>query len=181
MLSVSKALSIQAHPNLKLAAELHRRDPKNYPDSNHKPEMSIALTKFELLCGFRPVQELVAVCSAIPELKRLIGDAIYQELASCTEQSRKQALKRAFSQVMTAPDVEIADALKQFKARIQNTTEKTVDEKLLERLDGQFPDDVGCFSALFLNYFTLMPGEAVFLAANEPHAYLSGGTLHCLL
>lgn len=27
----------------------------------------------------------------------------------------------------------------------------------------------------FLNYLKLKPSEAVFLAANEPHAYLSGG------
>ena len=27
-----------------------------------------------------------------------------------------------------------------------------------------------------LNYAHLQPGEAIFLAAGEPHAYLSGGT-----
>ena len=31
VLSIRKALSIQAHPNKKLAAELHARDPRNYP------------------------------------------------------------------------------------------------------------------------------------------------------
>jgi mannose-6-phosphate isomerase class I len=31
VLSVQKALSIQAHPNKKLAEQLHARDPKNYP------------------------------------------------------------------------------------------------------------------------------------------------------
>lgn len=33
VLSIKKALSIQAHPNKKLAEELHKRDPKNYPGS----------------------------------------------------------------------------------------------------------------------------------------------------
>ncbi len=31
VLSIRKALSIQAHPNKKLAEQLHAKDPKNYP------------------------------------------------------------------------------------------------------------------------------------------------------
>jgi mannose-6-phosphate isomerase len=31
VLSIGKALSIQAHPNKKLAEQLHAKDPKNYP------------------------------------------------------------------------------------------------------------------------------------------------------
>jgi mannose-6-phosphate isomerase len=31
VLSIGKALSIQAHPNKKLAEQLHTKDPKNYP------------------------------------------------------------------------------------------------------------------------------------------------------
>lgn len=31
VLSIRKALSIQAHPNKKLAEQLHARDPTNYP------------------------------------------------------------------------------------------------------------------------------------------------------
>lgn len=51
-LSVAKALSIQAHPNKKLAVELHQLKPNTYKDDNHKPEMALALTEFEALCGF---------------------------------------------------------------------------------------------------------------------------------
>ena len=31
VLSINKALSIQAHPNKNLAEQLHSKDPKNYP------------------------------------------------------------------------------------------------------------------------------------------------------
>lgn len=37
---------------------MHQRDPKNYKDANHKPEMAIALTDFTGLCGFRPLTEI---------------------------------------------------------------------------------------------------------------------------
>ena len=45
------------------------------------------------------------------------------------------------------------------------------------RLNSQFPCDVGILGPLFLNHFVLKPGEATFLEANEPHAYLSGGKI----
>ena len=39
---------------------LHKRDPSQYGDDNHKPEMAIALTTFEALCGFRPKEEIIS-------------------------------------------------------------------------------------------------------------------------
>lgn len=52
MLSVGKALSIQAHPDKELARMLHKLHPDVYKDGNHKPEMALAMTDFEALCGF---------------------------------------------------------------------------------------------------------------------------------
>src|SRR5947209_2900185 len=75
VLSISKALSIQAHPNKKLAEQLHAKDPKNYPDDNHKPEMTIAITPFEGLCGFRPLKEISHFLQTIPPLRELVGEA----------------------------------------------------------------------------------------------------------
>lgn len=49
---MSKALSIQAHPDKELAEVLHKMRPNVYKDSNHKPEMAIALSEFKALCGF---------------------------------------------------------------------------------------------------------------------------------
>ena len=40
---MGKALSIQAHPNKKLAEALHALRPSIYKDDNHKPEMPIAI------------------------------------------------------------------------------------------------------------------------------------------
>lgn len=41
------------------AQRLHEQDPVHYPDRNHKPELAYALTRFELLCGFRPAREIL--------------------------------------------------------------------------------------------------------------------------
>jgi mannose-6-phosphate isomerase len=51
-MSVAKALSIQAHPDKKLAEALHALRPSVYNDDNHKPEMAIAITEFRALYGF---------------------------------------------------------------------------------------------------------------------------------
>jgi len=58
VLSIETALSIQAHPDKKLAEELYQKFPDVYKDDNHKPEMAIALTPFSALCGFKPFDKM---------------------------------------------------------------------------------------------------------------------------
>jgi mannose-6-phosphate isomerase len=48
-------------------------------------------------------------------------------------------------------------------------------KEILDKLNREFPGDVGIFTMYFLNIITLKPGEAIFLDADYPHAYLSGG------
>lgn len=43
-----------------------------------------------------------------------------------------------------------------------------------------FPNDVGVLSLFFLNLIQLQPGQAIFLGANEIHAYLSGDCVECM-
>ena len=65
ILAAGSPLSLQVHPNLdqariafaaeEAAGVPHDAPHRNYKDDNHKPEMILALTDFEALCGFRPV------------------------------------------------------------------------------------------------------------------------------
>jgi len=52
--------------------------------------------------------------------------------------------------------------------------------ELVLRLNAQFPNDIGIFCAFLLNYVKLSPGEAIFLGAGEPHAYISGDIVECM-
>ncbi len=45
-----------------------------YKDDNHKPEMAIALTDFEALCGFVEHGELVHALTSVPELRSVVGE-----------------------------------------------------------------------------------------------------------
>lgn len=61
--------------------------------------------------------------------------------------------------------------------QLRSLTEK---EELVLLLEKQYPGDIGVLSAFFFNYVKLKPGEALYLAANEPHAYLSGDCVECM-
>jgi len=165
VLSVGKALSIQAHPNRELAEQLHRTQPQHYKDANHKPEMAIALTSFEALCGFRPVKEISAFADRYPPLQMLIGSGIIDS---------NEELKRAFSMLMNQDSESVQHAISQ----MPSSGDELI--SLFHRLNSQYPGDVGVFCVFFLHNVCLEPGQAIFLAANEPHAYLSGSCVECM-
>ena len=53
-------------------------------------------------------------------------------------------------------------------------------EQLLLTLNEQYPQDIGILAACFLNHVKLQPGEAIYLSANEPHAYIAGDIVECM-
>ena len=177
ILSVNQALSIQAHPNKQLASFLHEKDPKNYPDDNHKPEMLIALTKFNALCGFRQSNEIQYHFETIPSLVKLCDQANVDEFkATKTEIS----LKKCFNSMMNRDEKFIRDVFHEF---LENYASYSLSETLKElfiRLNKEYPFDIGCFSIFLLNYYELQPNEAIFLQANIPHAYLYGEGVECM-
>ena len=71
VLSINRALSIQAHPDKEHARKLHMEAPDKYPDPNHKPEMVIAMREFEGMCGFRPFPAIQEWVMKVPELRKV--------------------------------------------------------------------------------------------------------------
>ncbi|KAG8228285.1 hypothetical protein J437_LFUL006253 [Ladona fulva] len=183
VLSVQKALSIQAHPSKAHAEELHKKHPNLYKDPNHKPEIAIALTPFEALCGFRPAAEIKNFLENIVELRILVGQEVASQLMNSDETGLQKALKDCFSALMTCPDDRVLTQTNAFIARLSNLDEDSRERdcaSLFERLHSQFPGDVGCFVIYFLNYLKLSPGEAIYLGPNEPHAYIYGDCVECM-
>lgn len=187
VLSVRKALSIQAHPDRPLARILHARDPHNYRDANHKPEMTIALTDFEALCGFRSIDEIAASVQRHSPLAALLGPDICAALSEAAKsrdgETQRATLKTAFTRLMNCPQDVVTTTVREL-SRQATTRENSEDAdpllSLLARLMGQFPDDVGGLCVFFLHHLKLAPGQAIFLAANEPHAYLAGSCVECM-
>ena len=46
---------------------------------------------------------------------------------------------------------------------------------VFERVCTWYPGDVGCWCLFYLNYIKLTEGQSLYLAPNEPHAYINGG------
>ncbi|KAK9742507.1 hypothetical protein RND81_03G177900 [Saponaria officinalis] len=184
VLSVAKPLSIQAHPCKELAKKLHLQYPKVYKDENHKPEMALAVTKFEILCGFVGMQELQKTINSVPEISQLVGSAVVEQVAKITpedgEEKVKAALRQLFTQMMSASDLLIAEVLSKLIGRLKKKEKLTPEEKLVLRLEEQYPGDVGVLAAFLMNFVTLNPGEALCLGANELHAYVSGECIECM-
>lgn len=80
---------------------------------------------------------------------------------------------------MTADETTVKEQLGKLVRRYQAGGGKEAENEhiteLVLRLDSQFPGDIGIFCSFMLNYIDLQPGEAIFLGAGEPHAYISGG------
>lgn len=202
ILSIGRALSIQAHPNKKLAEQLHAKDPGNYPDDNHKPEMAIALTDFKGLCGFRPPAEIVHFLETVTALRRFVGtdtaDAFVNTVKAHdgdeSDQAKKEnkaALQKLFGALMSQPPSELETAttalLDEATADPDNfagggagpNSGKDLAE-LLSQLHGQFNADCGLFVMFLCNLVTMAPGEALFLRADDIHAYISGDIIECM-
>lgn len=159
--------------------------------------MAIALTPFSGFCGFMPLNQIADNVENVPEFAAVVGDAgsafvkavksaSRDSLASSAKERPKplaEALKSLFSALMEADEAKsVKPNVRKLVQRYQKETGKSQSselksgsiEELVVRLNEQFPDDIGIFCAYLLNVVTLQPGEACFLQANEPHAYLQG-------
>lgn len=184
VLSIAKPLSIQAHPCKELAKKLHIRDPNVYKDANHKPEMALAITEFEALCGFVGLEDLQMVLKNVPEISQLVGSALVDKVSNITaqdsEEDVKAALKQLFTQIMSASEHAVADVLSQLSSRLRLKDNLTSKEKLVLRLEEQYPNDVGVLAVFLMNFVKLNPGEALCIGANDLHAYVSGDCIECM-
>jgi mannose-6-phosphate isomerase len=193
VLSAGKALSIQAHPDKELAERLHLENPQAYGDANHKPEMAIALTPFEAMCGFRRLEEVAFLIKKHPEFAACLSqEAKLSVFLAQNPNDQSTALQKLFTSFMIC-DPEISEKnLKLLLIRLQAEQSKfhkhPHEEPAWERkcaravlrLAQQFPGDPGAMSPFFLNYLLIAPGESFFMAANEPHAYVAGEIIECM-
>ncbi|KAL2551853.1 Mannose-6-phosphate isomerase 2 [Forsythia ovata] len=187
VLSVAKALSIQAHPDKVLAEVLHKQQPDIYKDDNHKPEMALAITEFEALCGFISLEELKLVVQNVPEIVEVVGNACADQVLHTSkrdgEEKSKEILRSIFTELMSAEKVVISEAISKLISRLiikREVRELTDKEELVLRLENQYPGDVGVIAAFLFNYIKLSSGEALYLGADEPHAYIYGDCVECM-
>ncbi|CAG7636241.1 Mannose-6-phosphate isomerase [Actinacidiphila bryophytorum] len=183
VLAAGAPLSVQVHPDLAQAKagyadEEARGIPldaphRNYKDANHKPEMLVALSPFDGLCGFRRPTEAAALIDALG-----VG-ALAPYVDILRAHPEDQALREVLAAVLGADPAATADsvhAAADAAARLATTpgTPHAADYAAYAKAAHSFPGDRGVIAAMLLNYVRLQPGEALYLGAGVPHAYLEG-------
>lgn len=181
VLDVRDMLSIQVHPSKKQAAidfekenaiglPLNAPD-RNYKDSNHKPELMVAMSDFYLLHGFKPEAALIAIMKRVPELN------FFQKIF------KKEGYAGLYKMAMELPQQKVNELLQPLINRViplykQLKLQKNSEDFWAARAALTFvqPDiiDRGIFSIYFFNLVHVKEGEAVFQNAGVPHAYLEG-------
>lgn len=182
VLCAGNALSIQVHPN-KAQAELGFKNEellniplnafdRNFKDPNHKPELVYALTEYQAMNGFRSIEQIKNNFEllAIPELLELLD--------ILRGNPNSEGLKAFFSGLLSLEGEKKEMALLELITHAQLS--KAPVFGLIMELNSQYPRDIGLFAPLILNVITLKPGEAMYLDAETPHAYLKGTGLEVM-
>ncbi|MEZ8635859.1 mannose-6-phosphate isomerase, class I [Vibrio cyclitrophicus] len=181
ILAAEEPLSIQVHPSkpaaeIGFAAENEQGMPldapyRNYKDANHKPELVYALTPYLAMNGFREYNQILANFDALelPTLKALCQPF--------KKNPNPLTLANFFSAILSLSGALKIQAINEL-LNSSNTIDKShflyEASSLISRFYQLYPEDIGLFAPLFLNIIELQPGEAMFLCAETPHAYVRG-------
>ncbi|EPG4958796.1 TPA: mannose-6-phosphate isomerase [Citrobacter amalonaticus] len=180
VLCAAQPLSIQVHPNKRnseigFAKENAAGIPmdaaeRNYKDPNHKPELVFALTPFLAMNAFREFSEIVSLLQPVA--------GAHTAIAHFLEQPNAERLSQLFAALLSMQGEEKSRALAILKAALE--TQQGEPWQTIRLIAEFYPDDSGLFSPLLLNVVKLNPGEAMFLFAETPHAYLQGVALEVM-
>ena len=178
ILSIEKALSIQAHPEKELAAQLHEQDPQHYPDSNHKPEIAIAIDKLNAIVGLKEKEDFWQSIERYPELK-LLSDLLDSDTVTKDTISNSM-IKKIYSEIMYSNSVKLEECLNSLRLRFKNDKDLTETEMEFLAQYENYGVDIGLISLLLFNHISIDSGKAIFTMAGVPHAYLSGNIVECM-
>lgn len=181
LIAPAAPLSLQVHPNLEQAragfdreeaAGIPREAPERlYPDLNHKPELLYALTEFRALSGFRTPRRARELVSGL-------GVALADRLAQILQaEPTAGGVRRAVTVLLTPGQVgadEVSAVVEACAQRMGTRGASVRIDRTVARLGQAYPGDPGAVVALLMNPVLLQPGEAMFVPAGAPHAYLSG-------
>ena len=180
VLAADQPLSLQAHPSRVEAdagyaaenrAGIGLDDPRRvFRDDWPKPEMMVALTPVDALCGFRDPAETYALFAQLG-----VDDAL--RLVAPLRDGDSVGLREVFGRLLRLTESERSIVAHVIAAAAELTPADPALASFVAtalELDGSYPGDPGVLAALLLNRLRLAPGDALFLPAGNLHAYLRG-------
>lgn len=188
VLAIGAPLSLQVHPNRAQAIAGYAAEDaagvakdaaeRNYGDPNHKPELLVALSEVTALSGFRSLSDARQDLLALATLARGDASDVLSRVADRLVRGDDETLRRGYLDWAFSDDPLVARALTALAATAEtvNAPEELDPERVavLRALSTTHPGDPGILVSLLLHVVRLAPGEAIYLAARQLHAYLGG-------
>ena len=184
VLAAGQPLSLQAHPTEAQAIAGFAREndlgipldapERVYKDPHHKPELICALTPFDALCGFRPLDATAELLQVLAG-RGAHGLAPFAALLADAGADPAGALGYTVGSLLTMPAGDqrlLVDTTAAACAAAEGPDPFAT--SWMVRLAERYPGDVGAVVSLLLNGVRLAPGEAIALEAGNLHAYLEG-------
>ncbi|KAL6243485.1 hypothetical protein RBB50_009477 [Rhinocladiella similis] len=174
ILSIAKALPLQIHPDKDLSQKLNKDNPDQFTDPNHKPEIAVALGKFEAFVGFKPLSD-------IHQLLRL--EPLTQFSPGSGGQFNDEALREVCVNMLKASADTVACAIKGLQSLPRDAFGKQAYVlDLIPRVADQYGkgDNGNLVALICMNFLVLEAGSALYIPADGIHAYLSGDIVECM-
>lgn len=182
VLAAETPLSIQAHPSRAQARAGYAEEDargvpltspeRTYQDSFPKPELFVAQSECELLCGFRPAADSARILTGL-EL-----ESLSPYVAALRADQPEDGIREVVTTVLSIPEARRRQLVAKVAAACaERSTAGRPDADAYvwaARLAQVNPGDVGVVLSLLLNLVRLQPDQGVFLGAGVPHAYLHG-------
>ncbi len=136
------------------------------------------MTFYKAMNGFRPIEQILTLFRQFG-IRSLDG-----EVAALAEHPNQDGLKGFFTAIMTLSEAHKIQALAELDAALERGPKTALEREVFSyvaEFQKHYPQDIGLLSPLMLNTIELAPGEAMFLHAETPHAYVQGTALEIMV
>jgi mannose-6-phosphate isomerase len=179
VLAADRSLSIQCHPDPAAARRGFEREERlgvaiearerSYRDASHKPELLVALGRFDALVGFR----------APAEIRERLTRAGARELdGAIAGLDREGGLAEFLASLLRLDAAASAAMLTRAAERLAG--DAGAEAAWFRQLRTEHPGDAAALAPLFLNLVELAADQAIYLDAGVLHAYLRGSGLEIM-
>lgn len=168
ILAAASPLSIQVHPDARVAQQGWEAASPLYADDAEKAEVLVALEPFAIHAGWRPAAE------AGDLLDRVGAPA---DAARAVRQGRPLDAAKALLE-LTAQERALIEAQLVEAARRSGWPEDAIAS--LDRVVATYPGDPGTVLTVLLDHAVLGPGDAVAVPAGVVHSYVGGRAIEVM-
>ncbi len=166
LLAAASPLSIQLHPDAAtaaavLAAQQSGEAPALLSDDAEKTELLLAVQPFSVLAGWRDLTDAAALLHRVG-----VGEAA----ATLRAGQRAGAIRH----LLALPAAQVAPAVAAIGDAAADLGWPAAAAEAMAAIASHYPQDPGVLVAATLQHETLQPGDAVFVPAGTPHAYVHG-------